>query len=66
MFKIIWGILDGIIIGLCFNLFVFSFLLDMSDNAPEWLMMIEVLIVLAFACLGFVISTIWLDKDKEN
>jgi len=70
LFKVIWGILEGIGIGIGLGLFinwlVFRFLLDKSDNAPEWLTMLQVLIVLAFACLGFIASIVWLDKGENS
>jgi len=68
MFYVIVGIVEGLIAGLVFNWIVFSVLLDFGKSKPEWVLMVEVVIVIVFACLGFVIA-VWVplnSKDSEN
>jgi hypothetical protein len=52
MFRIIVGIVEGLFTGLLFNWIVFNLLLDYGKSKPEWLLMVEILIVLGISfCL---------------
>ena len=66
MFYIIAGIVEGFFAGLLFNWVVFNLLLGYGKSKPEWLLMMEVIIVIVFTGLGFLIATWCLPLNGEN
>ena len=54
--RIIIGIIGGLLAGVFFNWAVFNLLLDFGASRPEWLSLLEVVIVYHFCALGFFLA----------